>query len=146
MRTAMRAAIRTAIRRVSLTQCIIDPRLTMNSLNTCFATVCFALASTLAFTAQAQTSIQPNQAADRLLAQAPTTDTTDGEVRKVDKEGGKLTLKHGEIKNLDMPGMIMVFAVKDKAMLDKLQAGDKVKFKAVSDGGKLTITQIDMAK
>ena len=47
-------------------------------------------------------------------------DMTDAEVRKVDMEGGKITLKHAEIKSLDMPGMTMVFVVKDKAMLDKL--------------------------
>ena len=69
-------------------------------------------------------------------------DLTDGEVRKVDKEGGKLTLKHGPIKNLDMPGMTMVFQVRDRAMLDKLQAGDKVKFKAVDQAGKMTVTEI----
>jgi Cu/Ag efflux protein CusF len=71
---------------------------------------------------------------------------TDAEVRKVDKEGGKLTLKHAEIKNLDMPGMTMVFQVKDKTMLDKLQAGDKVKFKAVNDAGKFTVTEIQTVK
>jgi Cu(I)/Ag(I) efflux system periplasmic protein CusF len=70
---------------------------------------------------------------------------TDGEVRKIDKEAGKLTLKHGEIKNLDMPGMTMVFTVKDKAMLDKLQPGDKVKFKAVDAAGTLTVTEIQPA-
>ena len=77
-----------------------------------------------------------------LVAQASTTDLTDAEVRQVDKEGGKLTLKHGEIKNLDMPGMTMVFVVKDKAMLDKLKAGDKIKFKAVNDAGKFTVTEM----
>ena len=67
---------------------------------------------------------------------------TDGEVRKVDKERGKLTLKHGAIKNLDMPGMTMVFTVKDKALLDNVQSGDKVKFKAISEGGTLIVTEI----
>ena len=67
---------------------------------------------------------------------------TEGEVRKIDKETKKITLKHGEIKNLDMPGMTMVFVVKDKAMLDKLKAGDKVKFKAINDAGKFTVTEI----
>lgn len=80
--------------------------------------------------------------ADMLVAQAGVTDMTEGEVRKVDKEAGKLTLKHGEIKQLDMPPMTMVFSVKDKAMLDKLQPGDKVKFTAASEGGRFTITQI----
>ena len=71
---------------------------------------------------------------------------TDGEVRKIDKEAGKVTLKHGEIKNLDMPGMTMVFVVKDKAMLDKLNTGDKVKFKAINDAGKFTVTEIQPAR
>lgn len=73
-------------------------------------------------------------------------DMADAEVRKVDKEGGKVTLKHGEIKSLDMPAMTMVFVVKDKAMLEKLQPGDKVRFKAVNDNGKYTITEVAPAK
>ena len=73
-------------------------------------------------------------------------DMADGEVRKVDKDGAKLTIKHGDIKNLDMPAMTMVFNVKDKAMLDKLQAGDKIKFKAVNESGKFTVTEIQFAR
>ena len=73
-------------------------------------------------------------------------DMTDGEVRKIDMESGKLTLKHGEIKNLEMPGMTMVFVVKDKAMLDKLKPGDKVQFKAINEGGKFTVTEIQPAR
>ena len=79
-------------------------------------------------------------------AQTDTSDMTDGEVRKVDKEGGKLTLKHANIKSLDMPAMTMVFTVKDKAMLDKLKAGDKIKFKAINDAGKFTVTEMQMAQ
>lgn len=70
----------------------------------------------------------------------------EGEVRKVDKEARKLTLKHGPLKNLDMPGMTMVFQVKDEAMLDKVQAGDKVRFQAQSIDGKLTVTQLEAAR
>jgi len=73
-------------------------------------------------------------------------DMTDAEVRKIDLEAGKLTLKHADIKSLDMPAMTMVFVVKDKAMLDKLKAGDKVKFKAINDAGKFTVTEIQPAK
>lgn len=87
-----------------------------------------------------------NGANGTLIAQATTADMTDGEVRKVDKEAGKLTLKHGEIKGLDMPAMTMVFVVKDKAMLDKLKAGDKIKFKAINDAGKFTVTEMQMAQ
>ena len=71
---------------------------------------------------------------------------TDGEVRKIDLEAGKVTLKHADIKSLDMPAMTMVFVVKDKAMLDKLKTGDKIRFKAINDGGKYTLTEIQPAK
>ena len=71
-------------------------------------------------------------------------DASDAEVRKVDKAASKLTLKHGEIRNLDMPPMTMVFAVRDKAVLDTLKPGDKVKFKATKDGGTYTVTEIQV--
>jgi Cu/Ag efflux protein CusF len=71
---------------------------------------------------------------------------TEAEVRKVDKENRKITLKHGAIKNLDMPPMTMVFQIADAAMLDKFQPGDKVRFRATSDAGKLTVTSIQPAK
>ena len=74
------------------------------------------------------------------------TDLTDAEVRKVDKDGAKLTLKHGEIKNLDMPAMTMVFHVRDKGVLEQVNAGDKVKFKAVNESGKYFATEIQVVK
>ena len=74
------------------------------------------------------------------------TDLTDAEVRKVDKDGAKLTLKHGEIRNLDMPAMTMVFNVKDKGVLEQVKAGDKVKFKAVNESGKYFATEIEVVK
>lgn len=67
---------------------------------------------------------------------APTTTTAtasplvDAEVRKVDAAAGKITLKHGDIPHLDMPGMTMVFQVKDTSQLDSLKAGDRVQFRA----------------
>jgi Cu/Ag efflux protein CusF len=78
------------------------------------------------------------------VAQAPT--LADGEVRKVDKEAKKITLKHGPITNLDMPAMTMVFQVKDPAMLDQVKAGDKVRFQAEKIGGAFTVTRIETAK
>jgi len=71
---------------------------------------------------------------------------SEGEVRKVDKDAGKLTLKHGPIPNLDMPPMTMVFRVKDAAMLDAVKPGDKVKFDAESVGGQFVVTRIEPAK
>ena len=73
-------------------------------------------------------------------------DMADGEVKKVDKENKKITLKHGVIKNLDMPGMTMVFGIKDVAMLENLKVGDKVKFKAEQTGTAITVTDIQPAK
>ena len=55
---------------------------------------------------------------------------------------GKLTLRHGPIRNLDMPGMTMVFTVADRAMLDTVKAGDKVKFRATNEGGRYTVVEI----
>jgi len=71
---------------------------------------------------------------------------SDGEVRKIDKETGKITIKHGPIKHLDMPPMSMVFTAKDKALLDRVKVGDKVRFHAVDEGGKLIVTDIQPAK
>ena len=77
-----------------------------------------------------------------VLAQA----LSDGEVRRVDKEAKKLTIKHGPIPNLNMDGMTMVFQVKDPAMLDQVKAGDKVKFAADKIGGQDTVTKIETVK
>ena len=76
------------------------------------------------------------------------TDTpyTEGEVRKIDKEAGKITLKHGPIANLEMPAMSMVFHAKDPRMLDEVKAGDKVRFRAEKIGGALTVTEIQPEK
>ncbi|PZO11466.1 MAG: copper-binding protein [Burkholderiales bacterium] len=71
---------------------------------------------------------------------------TDGEIRKIDKEAGKITIKHGEIKNLDMPPMSMVFNIKDKAMLDKVQVGQKIQFVVIQDAGKMVVTDIQPSK
>jgi Cu/Ag efflux protein CusF len=70
----------------------------------------------------------------------------DGEVRKVDKEAKKITLRHGPLPNLDMPAMTMVFQVKDPAMLDQVKPGEKVKFQAEKIGGAFTIIQIEPSK
>ena len=65
-----------------------------------------------------------------------------GEVMKVDKAAGKVTLKHGPIKKLDMDGMTMVFRVADPAMLDKMKPGDKIEFEADRVNGAITVTKI----
>ncbi|MBB1161550.1 copper-binding protein [Aquariibacter albus] len=111
-------------------------------LHTLIAAIAFATVSVASLPALAANDHGTHVA----QAASAATDMTDGEIRKVDKENGKLTIKHAEIKSLDMPGMTMVFQVKDKAMLDKVQAGDKVKFKAANESGKFTVTELEAVK
>jgi Cu(I)/Ag(I) efflux system protein CusF len=103
-------------------------------------------ALSLSHTAFAQTSTADHSAHHPAAASAAAVPTSDGEVRKVDKAQGKVTLKHGPIANLDMPGMTMVFKVADPKMLDNLKPGDKVKFAASNKGSDITVTAIETAK
>lgn len=92
----------------------------------------------LVLAALAVTLITGNALADNELS--------DGEIRKVDKDAGKITIKHGPIASMDMPPMTMVYRVKDPAMLDKVKPGDKVKFKMEKIGGQYTLTRLGAAE
>ena len=72
-------------------------------------------------------------------------DKVSGEVRKVDRDNLKITIKHGEIKSLDMPPMTMVFTVKDPALLEVAKPGDKVRFGVAREDGKFVVTAIEVA-
>ena len=86
-----------------------------------------------------------HQPAAAASASAPAAaDFASGEVRKVYPDAGQILLKHGEIKSLDMPPMSMVFKVKDKALLDRVKVGDKVRFKAAQIGGEYTVTELQV--
>ncbi len=76
------------------------------------------------------------------LAQGP---MASGEVTKIDKANARLTLKHGEIKHLDMPPMIMVYRVRPPQLLDKLAVGDRVRFAAERIDGNFTVTALSKA-
>ena len=67
----------------------------------------------------------------------------EGEVRKVDKDARKITIKHGPLQKLDMPAMTMVFQVKDPALLEKVKVGDKIRFDAEKVGGGFVVTKIE---
>jgi Cu/Ag efflux protein CusF len=69
-----------------------------------------------------------------------------GEVRRVDSSAGKLTLRHGEIPNLDMPPMTMVFEVADRAFLAGLKPGDKIRFRAEKSSTGFVVTVIEPAR
>ena len=93
----------------------------------------------------AQTATPAPAAPAAAMEKAPMKDATEGEVRKIDKDAKKITLKHGPIKNLDMPGMTMVFQVKDAALLDKFVAGDKIMFTAEQQQGAFVVTGAEKA-
>ncbi|HEX9720067.1 MAG TPA: copper-binding protein [Ramlibacter sp.] len=112
----------------------------MNAFKLSLLAGAIGMAGAFTLPAQAQT------AAAGAAAAATASDMADAEVRKVDKENRKITLKHGAIKNLDMPPMTMVFQVADASMLDKLQPGDKIRFRATSDAGKMTVIEIQPVK
>ena len=78
------------------------------------------------------------------LAQAP---MVSGQVTKIDEAAGKITLKHGPIKKLDMnEGMTMVFRVQDPGMLKQVKVGDKVRFDADRVNGQITVTKIEKTR
>lgn len=84
-----------------------------------------------------QTVRQPPQTAQTTPAMAS------AEVRKIDREAGKITLKHEAIQSLEMPPMTMVFRVADAKFLDQVKTGDKVRFAVEKVGGQYTVTQIE---
>jgi Cu/Ag efflux protein CusF len=89
--------------------------------------IVFSIASLAAFGASAQTQPAAPAAPSGATQNAA---LTEGEVRRINKEQKKITLRHGEIKPLEMPPMTMVFNVRDPALLDRVQVGDKVRFAA----------------
>lgn len=93
-----------------------------------------ALAASSASFAQAQSAEAQASATDAMSA---------GEVKKVDKSAGKITIKHGPLKNIGMDAMTMVFRVKDQAMLEQVSVGDKIRFIAEEPNGKLTVTRLE---
>ena len=116
----------------------------MTSLRSGLAAAAFFAAQLLAASAYAQVA-DATKATDASTA-TPSAEMSDGEVRRIDKDSRKITLKHGELKNLDMPGMTMVFQVKDAAMLDTVQVGSKVKFRADRADGAFVVTSIQAVK
>jgi len=69
----------------------------------------------------------------------------DGEIRRVDRDAKKITIRHGPIPSLNMPPMTMVFQTADPALLDRVKPGDKVKFSAIHDRGAYIVTRIETA-
>lgn len=103
-----------------------------------------ALATALSLPAGAQTPDHGKLPAAMpvVSASASAAEMIEGEIRKVDRSAKKITIKHGDIKSLEMPAMTMVFQVRDPALLEQVQAGDKVLFKADKANGAIVVTEI----
>jgi Cu/Ag efflux protein CusF len=113
-----------------------------------FALVAAALTSAFALAglAHAQAPSGHEHHAAAAMTQPGNALMSEGEIRKIDAAARKITLKHGPLKNLDMPAMTMAFRVSDPAMLGQLKVGDKVRFVAANPGGQLTVTDIQPAQ
>ena len=112
----------------------------MNSLKAIAVFAALGAASNPALSGQPRADLEP------LVVATAHQVAADGEIRKVDPAAKKITIRHGELKHLDMPAMTMVFRVKDPALLDKVKAGDKVKFRADKIDGAYTIVEIEAVK
>jgi len=102
-----------------------------------------ALSLSASGVAAAQTAVPATAGATTAAAASK---LTAGEVRKVDAEQGKVTIKHEAIASLDMPPMTMVFKAGKADMLKGMQVGDKVRFKAEKRDGAITVTELELAK
>ena len=119
----------------------------MKTLVKFFVSLAAVFAATLGTKVHAQAAADPAKMEGMKMDQvAAPMEMCEAEVRKLDLESKKPTLKHGAIKNLAMPGMSMLFQVKEPAMLTAVNAGDKLKFRAEKVGGAWVVTEIQVAK
>ena len=79
-------------------------------------------------------------------ATASTTRQADGTIRKVDTATGKLTITHGPLEGLGMPSMTMAFRVAERAMLESVKVGDKIRFVPAQAGGELTVISLEVIR
>lgn len=105
-----------------------------------------AVAAAAAVAGAAPALSQPAPATTNATAPASEALWVDAEVRRIDRDNRKVTLRHGEIPNLGMPGMTMVFQVVQPAALDGLQVGDKVRFRAAERDGTYLATELERAR
>ena len=105
----------------------------------------FLLVSSAAWFTTVYAQDKHHSSADAVSAVAAD-NMADGEIRKIDRDNKKMTIKHGDIKSLDMPGMTMVFQIRDINLLEAFKAGDKVKFVAEKLDGAFVVTGMQLAK
>ena len=114
----------------------------MNRINRFLAISALALGVSLPVSSLAQANTEPASTIDG----QPAASLSEGEIRRLDPETGKLTIRHGEIRNLDMPPMTMVFTASDKSQLAGLKVGNRISFVASHEGGKYLVSDIQLAQ
>lgn len=80
------------------------------------------------------------------MSEAATDEYTEGEVRRIDADASKITIRHGPIRNLGMGAMTMVFQVRDRTLLERVKVGEKIRFTAIADKGANVVTDIQPAR
>ncbi|MEJ7807408.1 MAG: copper-binding protein [Telluria sp.] len=118
----------------------------MNTMSTCLLVLIATAGIPTLATAAGHSHLAPVAAPATIETNAAGQPESDGEIKKIDKEAGKITVKHGPLANLNMPPMTMIFKVKDPAMLEQAKAGDKVKFTVEKLHGAYTITALQAAR
>ena len=113
----------------------------MNKINQLLTISALALSVVIPVSSFAQTAMDHSK-----MGMSHPAAMTDGEIKKLDVANGKVTIKHGDILHMDMPGMTMVFTVKDPALLAQLKPGDKVRFQAEKANGAIVVTKIQPAE
>ena len=118
----------------------------MNALSKLTLSIVMAAASTVALAQESTHAGHGSHGAHAGHAASAPAELIEGEVKKIDQDAEKITLRHGEIKNLNMPAMTMVLRVKDPAMLTQVKVGDKVRFAADRANGAVTVVQLEKAQ
>ncbi|MEW6023191.1 MAG: copper-binding protein [Pseudomonadota bacterium] len=118
----------------------------MNAFSKLTLSIVMAAASTVALAQESTHAGHGSHGAHAGHAASAPAELIEGEVKKIDQDAEKITLRHGEIKNLNMPAMTMVLRVKDPAMLTQVKVGDKVRFAADRANGAVTIVQLEKAQ
>lgn len=118
----------------------------MNRLSFLFGTFAVSVGLALAAANASAQMDMHEHAAMAAHAQVDANALSEGEVKKVDKDTGRLTIKHGPLNNLGMPGMTMAFKVQDANMLDRVKAGDRVRFRVERVNGAMVVTRLEASK
>ena len=116
----------------------------MKIISTSFCTLLLSAALATPALAQDHSGHAGHGSPAHAAAEASDAVMTAGEVTRIDARNGKLTIRHEEIKNLDMPPMTMVFGLKNPSLAAQFKPGDKVLFHAEDKNGALTITGIQL--